>query len=129
MAFTAAPPPGAPTTNRLEPLPQVNILDRLLVGGAPAVALPLIGPGHDAVAEILAVGVQIDQAGPLERLERRDRGHQLHAVVGGVGLAALELLDPIPERQDRAPAARPGIAGAGPIRMDDDVRFAHSSIP
>src|ERR1700761_4664925 len=44
----------------LEPLPEIDILDRLLVRGAPAVAFPVRHPGHDAVAQILAVGVNID---------------------------------------------------------------------
>src|ERR1700675_4590200 len=77
---------------RIEPLPEIDILDRLLVGRAPAVAFPLMYPSHDAVAQILAVGMDVDEARPLERIERGDRGHELHAVVGGMGLAALELL-------------------------------------
>ena len=63
--------------------------------------------------------------GRLSDFEGRDRGHQLHAVVGGVGLATLELLDVIAGCEDRAPAAGPGIARAGPVGMNDHVRFAH----
>ena len=81
---------------------------------------------HDAVAQILAVGVQIDPARPLQRFERGDRRHQLHAVVGGVRLAAFELLLVIAEGQDRAPAARAGIARAGAVGVDDDVRQLRS---
>jgi hypothetical protein len=46
-----------------------------------------------------------------------------------MGLAALEFLGAISECQDRAPAAGPRIARAGPIGMDDDVRFAHARLP
>ena len=114
---------------RVEAPPQIGVLDRRLVGGAPAVALPFVDPAHDAVAQVLAVGVDVDQAGPLERFERRNRRHQLHAVVGGVGLAAPHLFDMIAEGEDRAPTARPRIAGAGAVGVNDDVRFAHPSIP
>ena len=105
----------------IEPLPQIDVLDRLLVGGAPAVPLPAVDPAGDALTHILAVGVEIDGAGPLQRFQRRDRRHQLHAVVGGVRLAALQLLLDVAEFQDRAPAARPGIARAGAVGVDDDA--------
>src|SRR5262249_15559732 len=123
MAAQPVPPHATPPRERVEALPEIDVLDRLLVGGAPAVALPLIDPRHDAVAQILAVGVDVDEAGALERLERGDRRHQLHAVVGGVGLATLQLLDVIAEGEDRAPAAGTGIARAGAVGMDDDVRL------
>ena len=111
---------------RFEPLPEVDVLHRLLVGGAPAVALPARDPGMMPSAQILAVGVEIDAARPLERFERGDRGHQLHAVVGGLRLAAFEFLLAIAEGQDRAPAARARIARAGAVGVDDDVRLAHA---
>ena len=40
-------------------------------------------PLRDAVAQILAVGMELTVARPLQRFERLDRRHQLHAVVGG----------------------------------------------
>ena len=42
----------------LEPLPQIDILHRLLVGGLPAARLPLLDPARDAVLHILAVGME-----------------------------------------------------------------------
>ena len=69
---------------RVEPLPEVDVLDRLPVGGLPAVPLPALDPAGDAAAQILRVGVEIDRRRPLQRLQRRDRRHQLHAVVGGL---------------------------------------------
>lgn len=47
----------------VEALPQLDILDRLLVGGAPAVALPAVDPAGDALADILAVGGEVDTQG------------------------------------------------------------------
>src|SRR6267378_8471148 len=115
MAAHPVPPYRVVGERGIEPLPQIDILHRLAISGLPPVAFPTLDPGHDAVAQILAVGVKVHGAGSLERLERRDRGHQLHAVVGGVRLAALELLLVVPEAEDRAPTARPGIAGAGAV--------------
>src|SRR6266566_6135546 len=44
----------------IQPLPQINILDRLPVRRAPAVPLPAVDPAGDALTQILAVGVEID---------------------------------------------------------------------
>src|SRR6267142_6788741 len=129
MALHPMPAHAMLRQRRIEPLPQIDILDRFLVGGAPAVALPLVDPRHDAVAQILAVGVNIDETRPLERFERCDRGHQFHAIVGGVRFAALQLLLTVAEGEDRAPAARTRIARAGPTGVGDNVRPAYSSIP
>src|SRR5262249_45062466 len=109
----------------IEALPQVGVLHRLPVGGLPAIALPAVDPGHDAVAEILAVGMDVDRAGPLERLERRARGPQLHPVVGGVRLAGLDLGGVIAPLQNRAVSAGSGIAGAGAVGMDGDATLGH----
>src|SRR4051794_32621783 len=48
-----------------ELLPQLGILDRFLVGRAPAVLPPLVDPAGDAVLHIDAVGMKLDQARPL----------------------------------------------------------------
>jgi len=42
----------------IEPLPQIDVLDRLLVRRAPAVPLPAMDPAGDALTQILAVGVR-----------------------------------------------------------------------
>src|SRR6202171_2428360 len=104
----------------VEALPQVDVLDRLFVRGAPAVLLPAIDPAGDALTHILAVGVEIDRAGLFEGFQRRDRRHQLHAVVGGVRLAALQFLFDVAEFQDRTPAAGAGIARTSAIGVNDD---------
>src|SRR5262249_30494492 len=97
----------------VEPLPEIDVLDWLLVGGAPAVGLPFLDPGGDPVAQILAVGVKVDEARPLERFERGDGRHQLHTVVGRVLFTAGEFLLGLTEFEDRAPAAWAGIARTG----------------
>ena len=47
-----------PFPQGVEALPQLGVLDRLLVGGLPAVLLPAVDPGRDPVAQILAVGME-----------------------------------------------------------------------
>src|SRR6202023_4347030 len=114
------PAPTMRLQGGIKPLPEVDVLDRLLVRGAPAVLLPAMDPAGDALTDILAVGVEIDGARLLQGFERRDRRHQLHAVVGGMRLAALQFLFDIAEFQDRAPAARTGIARASAVGVDGD---------
>src|SRR5262249_17358659 len=48
-----------------EPLPQIEVLDRLFVGSLPPARLPRMQPARDPVAQIAAVGVEPDPARPL----------------------------------------------------------------
>src|ERR1700759_734189 len=116
----------------VEALPQLDILHRLLVRGAPSVLLPAVDPLGDAVAHVDAVGEETHAARPLQRLQPLDGRHQLHAVVGGGRIAAGEFALPTADAQDRAPAARSGISAAGAIGEDLALRaiaygaWAHS---
>src|SRR5262245_6309128 len=114
---------------RVEPLPQVGILDRLLLTGAPAVALPALDPRADTLLEILRIGMDIDDARTLQRLQRRNRSHQLHTVVGGRGLAAGPVLATRTRRQGRAPPAGPRIARAAAVRVDGDRGLGRHGSP
>jgi hypothetical protein len=91
-------------------------------------AHPALHPALHAVADILAVGVQHDLAGALQRLQCADRGGQLHAVVGGGGIGAGEFLLRRAVAQDRRPAARAGIRLAATICPDLDDRVHHAPI-
>src|SRR6201992_3213582 len=97
MALDPVPAHFMRFQRRVQPLPEIDILDRLLVGGAPAIPFPAVKPAGDALAHILAVGGEIDHAGLFQRLQRRDRRHQLHAVVGGVRFATLEFFFDVAE--------------------------------
>src|SRR5689334_8699811 len=109
-----------------ELLPEVHVLDRLLVGRTPAAALPVVDPGRDALLHVERVRVHAHAAGPLERLERPDDGHELHAIVGRARFAAVDLLFGAFRPQDGAPAARAGIAAAGAVAVDlDDIVSGH----
>src|SRR5690349_17906027 len=91
-------------------LPQLGILDGLLVGGAPAVLPPLMDPARDPVADVAAVGVQFVTAWPLECFKRLDRSHQLHSVVRRQRFAAGDLPLFLTHAKERGPAAWAGIA-------------------
>jgi len=103
-------------------LPKLSILDRLLVRRAPAVALPVVNPSRDSVTDVDAIGVQLHPTRPLQRLEALDRGHQLHAIIGGQRLAARELALLRTHAQQHAPAARSGVAAARAVGEQLDFR-------
>src|SRR5579883_457765 len=111
---------------RFEALPEIEILDRLLLRRLPAARLPGADPARDAIAQILAVGVDADAAGALQRFQRGDRRHHLHAVVGGLVGAARQLLLDGAVAQDGAPAAWPRIAAAGSVGEDVDDGTVHA---
>src|SRR6266404_1657616 len=76
----------------VEPLPQIDVLYRLLVGGAPTAPLPAVDPLGDAVAQILAVAIKADAARSRKRFQPGDRSHQFHSVVGGIWVVAAKFL-------------------------------------
>src|SRR6185437_6180699 len=108
----------------VEALPQLDVLDRLLVGGTPAVLLPAVDPPGGALEHVLAVGVELHHAGPLQRLEARDRAHQLHLVVGRRRIAARQLPLPLTHAEDGGPATRSRVAAAGAVGEQLDFRLA-----
>ena len=110
-----------PGRRGIEPLPKIDILDRLLVGGQPVPPLPAVYPFGDAVAQILAVAVEPDAARPLQRFEPGDRRHHLHAVVGRLGVIAAQFLFDLAIAQYRGPAARARVAAASPVGEDLDI--------
>jgi hypothetical protein len=85
-------------------------------------------PSGDAFPQILAVGVEIGGRAGRQGFQRRNRGKQLHAIVGGGGLATFDLARSAVLADQRAPSARAGISRAGPIGPDLD-RPAHAASP
>ena len=100
--------------------PEVLVLYRTLGRGLPAVLFPAMDPLGDAVAQVDAVGEQVDLDRPLQRLQGTDRRHQFHAVVGSEVFAAGQLAIGALPAEDGPPAARAGIAAAPTISMNDD---------
>src|SRR5919201_3492143 len=54
----------------IKPAPQIVVLHRLFVSGAPAAALPVIDPRRDAFLHVKRIGVKPYTARALERFER-----------------------------------------------------------
>src|SRR3984893_10588463 len=121
MAAHPFPSDDVPGRRGIEPLPKIDIIDRLLVGCQPVAALPAVYPFGDAVAQILAVAVEPDAARPLQRFETDDRRHHLHAVVGRLWVIAAQFLFDLAIAQYRGPAARARVASARPVGEDLDV--------
>src|SRR5262245_33453543 len=78
-------------------------------------------PFGDAAAQVFAVGMKLDRARALERLECRDRGSELHPVVGRVRLSPFELALVSVPGEYRTPAAGSGVPRAGAVGVNDHV--------
>jgi hypothetical protein len=70
MAAHPVPAYVVPRQREIEPLPEVGILHRLLVRRTPAIALPVVDPLRDPLADILRIRMQIDAAWTFQRLQR-----------------------------------------------------------
>src|SRR6266705_188703 len=102
-------------------LPQIAVLDGLLLGVAPAVGAPAEIPlVAKAVHDIGAVAVDGHGAAAGEGAQALDGTGQLHALVGRVGFAAgqLDLVAVVDE--DGGPAAGAGVTTAGAVGVDLD---------
>lgn len=106
---------------RIEFLPQIHVLHRLPRGGFPTLGFPALHPFGNAFANVFAVHVDTDTAGPLEGLERLNDGCKLHAVVGGQGLATTEFFGGSARLQENSPSTRAGVAFASTIGVNNDV--------
>ena len=103
-----------------EVLPKIGILHRLLVRRLPTVALPIVDPLGDSVANVVAVRVEGDAAGPLQRLEGLDRCKELHLVIGGKRLTAHQFPFLVTHAQQGRPAAGTGITAASAVGKNLD---------
>ena len=99
----------------IQPLPQVHIEDRRLIGLFPATLFPVDEPslGH-GLGDVLRIGIKLNDAGVIEGFKCRNGTHQLHAVVGGLRLAARQLLFDAVPAQDGTPAAGSGLPEQAP---------------
>jgi len=118
----AYPLPGddVPGRRGVEPLPEIDVLHRLLVGGQPASLLPAVDPLGDAVAQILAIAVEPHAARALQRLQPRYRSRHLHPVIGRVGLVTAQFLFNPAIAQNGGPAPGARVAAARAIGKDFD---------
>src|SRR5262249_60180851 len=101
--------------------PQLRVPPRPLLRVAPAVLAPALVPlVAEAVHHVRAVAVELDGAPLDEGAKALERGHELHAVVGGGRLSAGELDLVCRLLLDGHPAAGTGIAAAGAVDVDVD---------
>ena len=108
-------------------LPEIDIQRGLFVGFDPALRPPCVDPAlHNGVRDVFRVRVKLHMTRLLQRAQRGDDARQFHAVVGRLRFAAGKLLFHAVPLENRAPAARTGIAGAGAVGVDRDC--SHSSI-
>src|SRR5215213_901220 len=120
VAFGPAPGDLVLAGEGQEFLPQFGILDRLLLLGPPAVALPADDPGGDAVLDVLAVGDHRHAAAAIEQAQPLDRRAQLHPVVGCGRIGPGEFAAVPAGEEDNAPAAGAGVAFTGTVGVDGD---------
>src|SRR5258708_8170902 len=60
MAFHPVPMHLVMLQGRVEPLPEIDVLDRFLVGGAPAVTLPPVDPFRNPLPPIFALRMPVE---------------------------------------------------------------------
>ena len=121
MAFDPVPFDIVAGGKGVESFPEITVFNRLLVGRAPVAGLPGLQPLGNAATDVLGVGVKPHGALALQGGERFDDGGEFHAVVRGSRFRHREFPKMRPELQRGRPGARPGVAAAGPIRIDLDA--------
>lgn len=109
-----------PFNRRQQPPPEILVFHRFFVGRAPPIALPPIDPLGNAIAQVCAVGVQLDPTGPFERLQCLDRGAQLHPVIGGRAKPAADGLFMCAILKHSRPPARSRIADTAAVGINND---------
>lgn len=124
MPFDPVESDVVPSPELIERLPQILILHRLLARRLPAALFPLVEPLFEAIQNVLAIAGKFDSARRLERTQPLDHGSQLHPVVGGFTLGAVPLARLATRRvfEDVRPPARPGIARAGAVSKQFNMR-------
>lgn len=107
---------------RIEPFPQVGVLEVLVAGAGPMAGLPAAEPafGH-GVDEVAGVGVEGDAAGGPEGLKGGDGGEEFHPVVGGAGESAGDFAGGSVAAEQDAEAPGAGIALGSSVGVDGDM--------
>ena len=129
MALDPVGADGVGVTQIQQALPQIRVQGGFLVAFHPAPGPPALGPAlFQGVDDILGVRPQLHLAGLLQKLQSGDHGGELHAVVGGVGLAAGNFPFVRAIHQDGSPAPGTRVPGAGAVGIDGNS-FHIGSIP
>lgn len=115
VALDPFPFNGVSLNSLIQPLPQIDILDRFFVGGFPTAFLPVMDPAGNALAHVLAVGAERHGARHRQRFQRHDRRHHFHAVIGGQTKSFAEGFFRLLIAQYRAVATGARVAKAGAV--------------
>ena len=95
---------------------------------APAVGLPVLQPTLvNGIYSVAGIRVYLHLARARKRPQTFYDRRELHAIVGGIGMAARQFLLDTAVAEDSPPAPRSGIAGAGAIGVELDFQAASSS--
>ena len=121
VALDPTPVHLMPRCFMVQRLPQVLIFDGLFGGGSPPIALPIGQPLGDPIFHVSGSSWQADAARLTERPQCLYRCGQLHAIVGGVLSATMELSLVIAKLQDRAPAPRARVAATRSVCKGADL--------
>lgn len=106
----------------VELFPEIYILHGLLGSGLPSLAFPPRQPFIEPFEDILRIGVEFNDARAGQGGEPFDDGCEFHAIVGGVGLAAVAFdgFAGLGVSKQKRPPPRPGVARAGAIGVEFD---------
>ena len=104
----------------VELFPEIHILHRLLGSGLPPLAFPPRHPFVEPFEDILRIGVEFNRARTGQGGQPFDDAGELHAIVGGVGFAAVAFdgLAGLGVTKQKCPPPRPGVARAGTIGVE-----------
>jgi len=118
MAFYPHPLNPVTLGNGIQRLPEICVLDRLVIAGTPATAFPAVNPLADTQLNILGVGMHTNLAFPIERVQCLDDCPQFHPVVGGSRLPAVQFFFPVTVAQQHPPPSGSRIAFAGTVGIN-----------
>ena len=115
---------------RVQALPQVDVLDRLAGGGLPTAGAPAGHPLGDSVPDVDAVGVDVDpERGAVQRLQGAGPCPPLPPVVGGWGGLAPAPTPAVLAPPDRNTTGGPAGASASRVSANASARVHMASPP
>src|SRR5210317_1078107 len=96
-------------------LPEVAVGNRLFLGVLPATLDPAFDPLGHTLFNVFRVSGHSDPAWPRQGFKPGDRTDQLHAVIGRLRIITREFFLMPTETQNRPPASRSRVPGAGAV--------------
>ena len=115
----------------IEPFPEIDVFylaPAVFRFATPAVLFPVFHPTGNALANVAAVGDQLDGGWAVERFEPLDYSHHFHTVVGCFRLAAtsLDFLARGRMSEYKSPSTRSRVSAASTVGEEYNFRFTHA---